>query len=470
MAPRLLSIGLILAASTAMAAATEPTRADKAVPADRGALQLSFAPVARKAAPAVVNIYARHVERQSVASPLLDDPVFRHFFGDQFGEPRERVRNSLGSGVIVRPNGLIVTNHHVVKDAGQITVVLADRREFPAKVVTSDERADLAILKIDTGPKPLSYLELRDSDDLEVGDLVLAIGDPFGVGQTVTSGIVSALARTQVGISDLGFFIQTDAAINPGNSGGALVSMDGRLAGINTAIFSQSGGSVGIGFAIPANMVASLIEAAETGGRLVRPWIGITGQPVTADLAQNLGLDRPGGVVLNGVYPQGPADRAGLKVGDVVLAVNGREVADPQSLNYRIATQHLGSDARIDILRGGQRSELAVKLVAAPETPPREETRLSGRNPLAGAVVVNLSPAVADELALEGAWSGVAIAAVTPGGIAERIGFAAGDVIVKVNGRKILTVADLKTALERASAPWAISFRRDDQLDTVTIR
>ena len=225
-------------------------RADDAeqVPRDAGAIQLSFAPIVRKAAPAVVNIYARQV--QKTASPLFNDPLFQHFFGDQFGQPRERVRNALGSGVIVRADGLIVTNHHVVADANEIRVVLADRREFPAKIVISDDKTDLAVLRIDTGGASLPVLALRDSDELEVGDLVLAIGDPFGVGQTVTSGIVSALARTQIGISDLGFFIQTDAAINPGNSGGALVGMDGKLVGINTAIFSQSGGSIGIGFAI----------------------------------------------------------------------------------------------------------------------------------------------------------------------------------------------------------------------------
>src|SRR5262245_13358994 len=265
----------------------------KQVPRDTAEIQLSFAPIVRKAAPAVVNIYARQVQK-TAGSPLFNDPLFQHFFGDQFAEPHERVRNALGSGVIVRADGLIVTNHHVVADASEIRVVLSDRREFAAKIVISDEKTDLAVLRIDAGGAKLPVLALRDSDELEVGDLVLAIGDPFGVGQTVTSGIISALARTQVGISDLGFFIQTDAAINPGNSGGALIGMDGKLVGINTAIFSRNGGSVGIGFAIPSNMVATVIDAAQNGGKLVRPWIGAAGQALTAELAEGFGLDRPG--------------------------------------------------------------------------------------------------------------------------------------------------------------------------------
>jgi serine protease Do len=287
---RRLAAGILIACATSVSVVAEES---KQVPRDAAEIQLSFAPVVKKAAPAVVNIYARQVQK-AVGSSLFNDPFFRQFFGDQFGQPRERVRNALGSGVIVRADGLIVTNHHVVADANEIRVVLADRREFPAKLVISDEKTDLAILRIDSGGASLPVLAFRDSDELEVGDLVLAIGDPFGVGQTVTSGIISALARTQIGISDLGFFIQTDAAINPGNSGGALIGMDGRLVGINTAIFSQSGGSIGIGFAIPSNMVRVIVAAAESGGRIVRPWIGVTGQPVTPDLARGLGLERRG--------------------------------------------------------------------------------------------------------------------------------------------------------------------------------
>lgn len=468
-APRFGCLAAALAWLTLAVAAPALAEAPRQVPHSAADVELSFAPVVRKAAPAVVNIYARQVQ-ETAASPLFEEPLFRHFFGDSFGAPRERVRNSLGSGVIVRANGLIVTNHHVVKEASEVRVVLADRREFAATIALSDERTDLAVLRIDAGGEALPVLEFRDSDTFEVGDLVLAIGNPFGVGQTVTSGIVSAVARTQVGISDLGFFIQTDAAINPGNSGGALVGMDGRLAGINTAIFSRGGGSIGIGFAIPSNMVAALVAAAEAGGRLVRPWIGLHGQAATADLAPGLGLQRPGGVVVNRTYPGGPAERAGLRPGDVILAINGREVLDPASLGYRLLVLTPEDQAEVEFLRKGEVRRARLRLARAPEKPPRRETRLSGPHPLNGAVVVNLSPAVAEELSLEGEWSGVAILAVRRGTLAARIGFAPLDIILAVNDRRIETVDDLEAVLTTGAAAWEISFRREGEVETVRIR
>ncbi|MDO9125294.1 MAG: trypsin-like peptidase domain-containing protein, partial [Parvibaculum sp.] len=265
------------------------------VPSSRGQVQLSYAPVVKRVAPAVVIVYTKRVVQERAGSPLFNDPFFQQFFGNRFsfGVPRERVQQSLGSGVIVDPSGLIVTNYHVIKDGQQFTVALADRREFDAQLVLSDERTDLAVLRIDAGKQKLPHLTFKNSDSVEVGDLVLAIGNPFGVGQTVTSGIVSALARTHVGVSDYQFFIQTDAAINPGNSGGALVTMDGRLIGINSAIYSQTGGSIGIGFAIPSNMVESVVASARDGGHVKRPWFGAQLQAVDSDLAQSLGLDRP---------------------------------------------------------------------------------------------------------------------------------------------------------------------------------
>ncbi len=233
-------------------------------------MQLSFAPVVKTTAPAVVNVYSKTLAAQDTQLGLFNDPFFRQFFGDRgnFRRPRKQVENSLGSGVIVDSSGLIVTNNHVIRGGTDIRVVLADKREFEAKLLLADERSDLAVLKIEVGEEELAALSFGDSDNLEVGDLVLAIGNPFGVGQTVTSGIVSALARTQVGISDYQFFIQTDAAINPGNSGGALVNMAGELVGINTAIFSRSGGSIGIGFSIPSNMVRTVVQSAESGTKI----------------------------------------------------------------------------------------------------------------------------------------------------------------------------------------------------------
>ncbi len=246
--------------------------APKVLPQNPSQVRLSFAPVVKKVTPAVVNVYASRIET-APRNPLFDDPIFRRFFG---GGDEFRVSKALGSGVIVDPSGLVVTNYHVIEGMTQVKVALSDRREFEAEIVLRDPRTDLAVLRL-KGGRDFPVLELGDSDALEVGDFVIAVGDPFGVGQTVTQGIVSALARTQVGISDYGFFIQTDAAINPGNSGGALVDLDGKLVGINSAIYSRTGGSIGIGFAIPANMVKGVVAAALHGGATVkRPWLGAT--------------------------------------------------------------------------------------------------------------------------------------------------------------------------------------------------
>ena len=456
----------------AMLAASAPAgilAAEKRAPAGQADIELSFAPLVKRVAPAVVNIYTRRVVRAR-RSPFFDDPFFRRFFGDDFfGRPRARIQNSLGSGVILRADGIVVTNHHVIDKAEEITVVLSDRREFDATVVLTDERTDLAVLRVDTAGEKLPFLELRNSDELEVGDLVLAIGNPFGVGQTVTSGIVSALARAAEGISDFSFFIQTDAAINPGNSGGALVAMDGRLVGINTAIYSRSGGSLGIGFAIPSNMVATVVTSADRGAKVTRPWFGADGQEVTADVAASLGLKRPVGVIVNNVYPGGPAARAGLRIGDVITAINRREVASPRALRFRIATLPLGGTVALDVMRAGGALELRLRLVAAPEDPPRDLTRLKGRHPLSGATVANLSPALAEEISVDPMRQGVIVLQVLRGSFANRIGVNPGDVVVRVNGNDIETVAQLKRAVGRPSQRWAISVRRDDKVLSMVI-
>jgi serine protease Do len=436
------------------------------LPASREEIRLSFAPLVQRVAPAVVNIYARKVvRRRESLSPLFNDPLFRQFFGENLlAPPAERVQNSLGSGVIVAASGLIMTNNHVIRDADEITVVLADRREFPAEIVFRDQRTDLAVVRIDTPGERLPSLQFGDSDSISVGDLVLAIGNPFGVGQTVTGGIVSALARSTGGVSDYEFFIQTDAAINPGNSGGALVNMAGELIGINTAIYSRSGGSIGIGFATPSNMARTILLAVERGGPLIRPWLGASGQAVNAEIAENLGLKRPVGVVVNGIYPRGPADRAGLEVGDVVIAASGREITDLQGLRYRIATQPLGGTLDLNVLRHGRERSVSLALEAPPEDPPREVTELSGRNPLAGATVANLSPAFNEETGLDPFVSGVAVIRLVPRSAALASGFRPGDIVLKVNDRDIARVADLRTALRGASDRWQIVFRRGPQV------
>ncbi|HSE76165.1 MAG TPA: DegQ family serine endoprotease [Dongiaceae bacterium] len=460
-------IGLIVAATLSAVPAT----AQDTVPSSPQQINLTFAPVVKMVAPAVVNIYTKTVVRQQALSPFFDDPFFKQFFGDDFnfGRSRERIQNALGSGVIVKSDGLVVTNNHVIKDADEIRVVLNDGREFAGKVVAQDEQLDLALVRFDTKGAKLPTLEFRDSDDLEVGDLVLAIGDPFGVGQTVTSGIVSGLARTRTGINDFGFFIQTDAAINPGNSGGALVTTDGKLVGINTAIYSQSGGSVGIGFAIPSNIVRAVVEAEANGGKLVRPWLGVTGEALSADIAESLGFEKPGGVVVKELFPGGPADKAGLKPGDVLTAINGREVQDPQGMAFRLATLPIGQAAKVTVVRKGQQMDLPVELTPAPREPAPDETWLEGQQPLMGAQVANLSPALGEELSVSG-WKGVVITAVKRGSYARELGLRPGDIVARVNGANIDNVKQLKTALAGEQDQWELSIERDGKIKTFTVR
>ena len=445
-----------------------------AVPGAAEQLRLSFAPVARAVRPAVVNIFTtgRRVERRAPFSglPFLDDPFFRRFF--DFGERRrQRAQNSLGSGVVVGADGLIVTNHHVIENAGAVKVVLADRREFPAKIVASDERSDLALLRAELDGETLRPAVLGDSDALEVGDLVLAIGNPFGVGQTVTSGIVSALARTRPSVRGPGYFIQTDAAINPGNSGGALVDLKGEVIGVNTAIFSRSGGSHGVGFAIPSNLVRVMVETARNGGRVVRPWLGVESQPVTPDLAEALGLARPGGLLVRALRDDGPFARAGGARGDVILSVDGHPVLDRTALRFRMTTLRPGGAAEFGILRRGGEAVLSVPVELPPETPPRDRRQLAGPHPLAGADIVNLSPAVIEEFAFRGPDSGVLVAAVARGSPARRHGFRPGDLLRRINGRDLADTAEAEAAL-RASRrpPWRISIWRGGRALTTVFR
>ncbi|GAB6051377.1 Do family serine endopeptidase [Magnetospira thiophila] len=447
----------------------------KEVPATKSDMQMSFAPLVKRTAPAVVNIYTRKVVRTRRQLSLFDDPFFQRFFGNLGGLPgngegRKKVQNSLGSGVILRADGIVVTNNHVIEGADEITVVLADRREFEADLLGTDERSDLAVLKLKNEGARLPFLEFHDSDDLEVGDLVLAIGNPFGVGQTVTSGIVSGLARTQVGISDYNSFIQTDAAINPGNSGGALVSVDGRLVGINTAIFSKSGGSHGIGFAIPANMVKVVVQQLTSDGKLVRPWFGASGQTVTQDIAASLGLERPAGVLINDVWSGGPADKGRLDVGDVVLTVNGKEVDDPESLKFRIATLPTGGKAELEVWRRDRKRKLHIPLMPAPEVPARDETELEGRSPLSGAVVVNMSPAVVEALGLDELEPGVVIEKLRRGSAAHRMEFAPKDRILTINNEEITSVDQLRRLLRKNFDSWRITLKRGGRTLSLVVR
>ena len=450
---------LLVTAGVAVQPAAGQTRT---TPGSKSQITLSFAPVVKKVGPAVVNIYTKRVVRQRSVSPFFDDPFFRRFFGDSspFGGSRERMENSLGSGVIVRSDGVVVTNHHVIKNADSITVVLSDRREFDAEVLVTDERTDIAVLRANTRGAKLPATEFGDPDSLEVGDLVLAIGNPFGLGQTVSSGIVSGLARTSVGITDFRSFIQTDAAINPGNSGGALVAMDGRLVGINTAIYSRSGGSVGIGFAVPSNMVRTIVRSAVTGKPLVRPWLSMRAKEVDSDIAAAIGLDRPGGVLVESVTPNGPAARAGILRGDVITEISGKPVDDVQGMRFRLATREIGERLRITLKRKGTVKKVSFQLQAPPEIPPRNTTTLQGRHPLQGARVVNLSPAVAEEVGLDDNAEGVLVIGIARGSWASRIGLRKGDVVLTVNGRKVRLVSEVQAAVGSGSDRWRVEVKR----------
>ena len=428
----------------------------RATPSNRGEVQLSFAPVVTRASPAVVNVYAQRVRRAMARDP---------FFG-RFSAPR--VEQSLGSGVIVRNDGIIVTNNHVIEGAQSLKVVMADRREYDAELLLADPRVDLAVLRVNTGGERLPTLPFADTQHgLQVGDLVLAIGNPYGLEQTVTSGIVSALARTDVGISDYAFFIQTDASINRGNSGGALVDMSGSLVGINSAIFSETGGSNGIGFAIPSEMVRRVVESAVAGGTtVVRPWLGARLQNVTQDLARSMGLPRPEGVLVTELYPRSAGERAGLRNGDVILSVAGAAVRDDSAVRYQFATQRPGARVPLAVLRDGRQIELTANAEAPPGGAP-DPRELTGRHPLSGARVVTLTPATAEASGLDPFADGVFIQALDRGGVAARLGFRPGDIIDEVNGQPMRDAAQLDRAMAQQGRGWVIGLERNGQRATI---
>jgi Do/DeqQ family serine protease len=453
---------LAVSAALAMPALAQ----DRKVPSSAAELRLSYAPIVQRVQPAVVNVYAAKIVQNR--NPFLDDPIFRRFFGLQ-GGPQEQMQRSLGSGVMVDPSGLVVTNVHVIEGADQVKVSLSDKREFEAEIVLKDPRSDLAVLRLKDSHEKFATLDFANSDEFLVGDVVLAIGNPFGVGQTVTHGIISALARTQVGITDYQFFIQTDAAINPGNSGGALVDMTGRLAGINTAIYSRSGGSQGIGFAIPANMVRVVVASAKSGGKAVkRPWLGAKLQVVTPEIAESLGMRSPSGALVANVVASSPAARAGLKSSDLITAIDGQAIDDPNAFDYRFATRPLGGTAQLDITRGGKPVKLAVALETAPDIG-RNEIVLTTRSPFQGAKVANISPAVADELHLDADTEGVVITELAGDSTAAGVGFQKGDIIVGVNSQKIGKTSDLEKATSQSARLWRITLVRGGQQINVTL-
>jgi len=454
-----LVVGAILMPKTA--AGQVGLNSNVMVPESATQMRMSFAPLVKETAPAVVNVYTSRTVRQQV------DPFFS-FFGR--GMERERTQRSLGSGVIVRSNGVVVTNAHVVKGADELKVVLNDRREFEAKIVAEDKDSDLAVLQIDTKGERLPTLSIDTTNSLEVGDIVLAIGNPFGVGQTVTSGIVSAVGRTQV--SDLASFIQTDAAVNPGNSGGALVDMDGQLVGVNTAIFSRSGGSNGIGFAIPGELVQRAVESSLSDGKIVRPWIGARTEGVNSVMAEALGLDRPQGAIIEEIFPNGPGDKAGLERRDVILSVDGTDIFDDSGLRFKLATFTPGHKARIKVWRDGKIKNISVRADAPMEYPPRNELVLEGTNPFQGLEIVNMSPALAEEMGFDPFATGVVVVAVSRGTLSSRYRFRPGDIILDVMGEEITDTSQLQDILDENDGlrSWSISLDRGGRVTKSRIR
>ncbi len=444
-------------------ATAEPARR---VPFGQEEMQLSFAPLVAATGPAVVNVYAS--QQVAARSPFAGDPFFERFFGRQQMPPR--VQSSLGSGVLVDPSGYIVTNYHVIGEADEVRVALADGREFTSDILLKDESLDLAVLKIEAS-EPFPVAPLGDSDALQVGDLVLAIGNPFGVGQTTTSGIVSALARTHIGVNDFGFFIQTDAAINPGNSGGGLINMQGEVIGINTAIYSQSGGSIGIGFAIPSNIVRAVVAAAKNGlDYFERPFVGATFENVTAQMAEALGMPRPTGALIADIVADGPAAKAELRPGDVVLSMNGSPIEHPDALGYRLATQEIGTVATLGVLSQGRERQVEIELVRAPEAASTAEIFIDGRSPFAGTKVAELSPRLAQRLGMRNVARGVAIVEIDRNSPAAGFGLRARDSVREVNGGELAKPEDLREAAMSNSRWWRFTIERDGRVMNQVLR
>ena len=437
-----------------------PAHAETRVPQSQAEISLGFAPLVKAAAPAVVNIYAKRVVAVR-ESPFAGDPFFGNLFRNQ-GRARPRVQNSLGSGVILSEDGIVVSNFHVVGHATDIRVQLKDRREYSAKVLLADQESDLAILKIEDA-EAMPYLHLRNSDTVEVGELVLAIGNPFGVGQTVTSGIISGLARSGTATGNArGYFLQTDAPINPGNSGGALIDVNGDLVGVNTSILTRSGGSNGIGFAIPSALVDEFVEQARAGReRFARPWAGMGGQPVDSGLAEGLGLGRPEGVLVSDLHPESPFYYKGFAPGDVILEVDGQPVNTPAEMVFRMSVSGIGHDTEILAIMGGEEATVTVPMIAAPESPARDTLVTGRRSALPDLTLSNINPAVLSEFNLPLNVTGVVVE--TPGPMGERIGLQSGDILRVIDGKDITSTEDAKAALRNAKRSITLEIQRGTQ-------
>jgi len=437
-------------ANDVQAATTPPVTTSVGLPNE------GFTAVVKESMPAVVNISTTRVVKSQDASPFMNDPFFKQFFGDEFSRqfqvPKSRRESALGSGVIVDKRGYIITNNHVIAKADEIKVVLNDKREFKAKLIGTDPKTDVAVIKISGDNLPV--LPWGDSDNLQVGEYVLAIGNPFGLSQTVTMGIVSATGRANVGIADYEDFIQTDAAINPGNSGGALVNAKGQLVGMNTAIFSRSGGYMGIGFAVPSNMAHKVMESLIKSGKVTRGWLGVSIQGMDEDLAKHFGLKSAEGVLVNEVMDGTPAAKGGVKEGDVIVAFDGKDTPDPTTLRNIVAETKVGKSVQMKVIRDGKSKMLTIAVAEQPknlaETEKPEMENDTGTI-LKGVEVQDMNEQIAQQLGLPKMTAGVVVTNVTVGTPAERAGLMSGDVILQVNNKRIRNVKDFRTAVESAN-------------------
>lgn len=442
------------------------------LPKSRGEIALSFAPVVNLVSPSVVNIYTKRTVLRT--NPVFNDPFFQQFFGNGMFRPSKKVENTLGSGVIVDKSGLILTNHHVIAGAEQIRVSLKDKREFDAKLILDEPELDLALLKLQGVKGELPAATLGDPEQWQVGDLVVAIGNPFGIGQTVTSGIISGLARSGVGISDIESFIQTDAPINPGNSGGALVALNGDVIGINTAIFSRTGASNGIGFAVPAPIARLLVKAGQTGQPIFRPWLGMKLSEVNADIGEASGLEYPHGALIESLHPASAAAKAGLQAGDLILEVWGKPLISANELAYRALLAGQNANLPLVYLRYGKPQKVNLTLMVAPEDPPANQFQIDDGSPLSGMTVANYSPAIAQKFGLIDTLNerGVVVVNILPNSLSARFGFEVGDVLREISRQKIDNTTTLRSVVSGIirKGPFEILLERDGKIQRMVFR
>jgi serine protease Do len=473
--PAVLVAGLVLGASTlAIAHSTQKalTKADANPPAtlkiadsNEGPSRSSYAPVLKNVLPSVVNISSSKVVKAQKMDQQLQqmDPFFRQFFGNDSPfqtTPKEQREKSLGSGVIVSPEGYILTNNHVVDGATEVKVTLSDKREFEAKIIGTDPKTDVAVLKINA--PDLKPMTIGDSSKVQVGDTALAIGDPFGVGQTVTNGIISATGRGNLGIEDYEDFLQTDAPINPGNSGGALINDRGELIGINTAILTHSQGSEGIGFAVPVNLARQVMNEILTNGKVVRAYMGILPQDMTTDMAKAFNQKQAQGVLIGDVTPDSPAQHAGLQRGDILLEVNGKPVSSANQLRMTISMMEPGTDVKLKVLRNGSERDLNVKLAEMPtETAMNNPNGDDSTKALEGVQVKTLSPDLADQLGLPSSSKGVVVTDVDPSSKMADSGLRKGDVIQEVNRKPVNNVSEFQSALQKGGSDPLLLVNRE---------